>query len=242
VWSSPALDADSDDLYITTSNASTCGVSEPYAMSMVELRAATLTIAGSWQVPEEEAVADGDFGATPVLFTARLGSVWRAMVGAVNKNGIFYAFERGEISKGPVWRAHISSSPVAGCRQCPSGDEAAAVWDGSHLYVGSTSTTIGGKFCYGSLRALDPATGAYLWECCLSSAYRVLAPPIGVPGLVVASAGPSFFVLNAMSGATLFRYEDGSKDATFDGAATIAHGMLFIGNLDGTLFAFASDR
>ncbi len=239
IWGSPTIDADMDELYITTSNAGTCGVSERYAMSVVELHAASLSIVGSWQVPDEEAVADGDFGSTPVLFTARLGGVSRKLVGAVNKNGIFYAFERGAMSKGPVWRDHISSSPVAGCRQCPSGDEAAAAWDGSHLYAGSTSTTIGGKFCYGSLRALDPATGAYLWEHCLSPAYRVMAPPIGVPGLVVASAGPSFFVLGATNGATLFRYEDDSEDSTFDGAATIAHGMLFIGNLDGTLSAFA---
>jgi polyvinyl alcohol dehydrogenase (cytochrome) len=206
---------------------------------MIELHAATLTITGHWQVPPSESVEDGDFGATPVLFTAREGGVLRAMVGAVNKNGIFYAFERGAIGKGPVWRVRLSSSPVAGCSQCPSGDEAAAAWDGSHLYVGSTSTTIGGKFCYGSVRALDPATGAYLWQHCLSGAYRVMAPPIVLPGLVVASAGPSFFVLDATSGATLFRYQDNAKDSTFNGAATVAHGMLFIGNLDGTLYAFA---
>ena len=36
----------------------------------------------------------------------------------------------------------------------------------------------------------------------------------------------------------VFAYHDTAKDSTFDGAATIAHGMLSIGNLDGTLFAF----
>ncbi len=239
VWSSPTLDADSGELYLTTSNASACSVTEIYAVSVLELHAATLTIVGSWQVPDAEAVADGDFGSTPTLFTASLdGTISRALVGAVNKNGIFYAFRRGAISAGPVWRARISSSPVAGCSKCPSGDEAAAAWDGSRLYVGSTSTTIGGKFCYGSMRALDPATGAFLWQHCLSSAYRVMAPPILVPGLVVASAGPSFFVLDAAQGTTVFAYQDTTKDSTFDGAATIAHDMLYLGNLDGILFAF----
>lgn len=238
VWSSPTIDRDSGELYLTTSNASACSVTETYAVSMLELHADTLTIVGSWQVPAVEAVADGDFGSTPTLFTARLKGVSRGLVGAVNKNGIFYAFRRGEISAGPVWRVRISSSPVAGCKLCPSGDEAAAAWDGSRLYVGSTSTTIGGKFCYGSVRALDPTTGSFLWQHCLSSAYRVMAPPILVPGLVVASAGPSFFVLDATQGSTLFAYQDASKDSTFNGAATIAHGMLYIGNLDGTLFAF----
>jgi outer membrane protein assembly factor BamB len=242
IWSSPTLDADAGELYLTTSNASSCNVVEPYAMSMLEVHAATLSVVGSWQVPDSEAVADGDFGSTPTLFTARLGGASRQLVGAVNKNGIFYAFQRGAISAGPVWRARISSSPVAGCNQCPSGDEAAAAWDGSALYVGSTSTTIGGKFCYGSVRALDPATGTFLWQQCLSSAFRVMAPVITVPGLVVASAGPAFFVLDARQGTIVYRYQDTSKDSTFDGAATIAHGTLYIGNLDGTLFAFTPDN
>ena len=93
---------------------------------MVEPHADTLNIVGSWQVPAAEAVADGDFGSKPTLFAANLEGRSRKLVGAVNKNGIFYAFRRGEISAGPVWRAHISSSPVVECSKCPSGDEAAA--------------------------------------------------------------------------------------------------------------------
>jgi len=242
IWSSPTIDPDSGELYITTSNARPCREFEGYAALMVELHAATLTIVGSWQVPAAEAVADGDFGSTPTLFAANLEGVSRGLVGAVNKNGIFYAFRRGDISAGPVWRTRISSSPIAGCNQCPSGDDATAAWDGSLLYVGSTSTTIEGKFCYGSLRALDPATGTFLWQQCLSSAFRVMAPPILVSGLVVASAGPSFFAVDAAQGTIVFAYQDNTKDSTFDGAATIAHSTLYIGNLDGTIFAFTIAR
>lgn len=238
VWGSPTLDPDSGELYFTTSNASTCGVAEPYAMSMIEVHAATLTIAGFWQVPASEAAYDGDFGSTPVLFTARVQDAVRKLVGTVNKNGIFYTFERGEIAEGPLWRDHIST-PLDGCSRCPSGDVGTAAWDGSRLYVGSTSTTIDGKFCYGSVREVDPATGAYRWQRCLSTAYRVMAPLIVVPGLVVASAGQSLFVLNGTDGIRLFAYQDTAKDSSFDGAAMIAHGVLYIGNLDGTLFAFS---
>ena len=70
-----------------------------------------------------------------------------------------------------------------GVTHVSSGDETTAAWDGSWLYVGSTSTTIGAKFCFGSVRALDPATGTFLWQRCLSTAYRFMAPPILVPGL-----------------------------------------------------------
>lgn len=237
VWGSPTIDAATGELYFATSDANTCNVTESYAMSMVELHAATLTIVGSWQVPTSEAAYDGDFGSTPTLFTARLGGAVRELVGAINKNGIFYAFARGEISAGPIWRDHIST-PLAGCSRCPSGDETSAAWDGSRLYIGSTSTSIGGKFCYGSVRAVDPATGSFLWQHCLSVAYRVMAPLILVPGLVVAPAGSSFFVLDAVDGTILFAYVDASKNSTFDGAATIVAGVLYIGNLDGTLFAF----
>jgi hypothetical protein len=69
-----------------------------------------------------------------------------------------------------------------------------------------------------------------------------MAPPILVPGLVVASAGPSFFVLDATQGTMVFAYQDTAKDSTYDGAATIAHDILSIGNLDGTLFAFTLAR
>lgn len=239
VWSSPTLDAAADDLYITTSNDVSCAADEPYAMSMIELRASTLTILGSWQVPEAWAAYDGDFGSTPVLFTAQVQGAKRAMVGAVNKNGIFYAFERGKISAGPLWQARLST-PLAlgGCSKCPTGDEAAVAWDGSHLYAGSSSTDIAGRFCYGSVRALDPSSGAFLWQSCLSIAYRVMAPPIVIPGLVIAAAGPDFFALDASTGSRRFAYHDPSPNAIFVGAATVAHGSLYIGDLDGTLLAF----
>lgn len=120
----------------------------------------------------------------------------------------------------------------------PSGDIAPAAWDGKTLYVGSTSTTIGGKFCYGSIRALDPATGRYLWEHCLSSAYRVLAGVTAIPGLVAVAVGTLVVIVDADDGATRFSFRDTARDSTFDGAPTIAHRAMYVGNLDGTLYAF----
>ncbi|HJT59766.1 MAG TPA: PQQ-binding-like beta-propeller repeat protein [Ktedonobacteraceae bacterium] len=238
VWGSPTIDTRTGNLYIATGNSAACGAAEPYAMAMVELRADSLSVVGAWQVPGAEAAADGDFGSTPTLFTAIRGGVSQMLVGAVNKNGTFYAFRREAVSAGPVWRAHIST-PLNGCGVCPSGDIAPAAWDGHTLYVGSTSTSIGGKFCYGSIRALDPATGKYLWQHCLSSAYRVLAGVTAIPGLVAVAVGTQVVIVDATNGATRFSYHDTSKDSTFDGAPTIAHGVMYVGNLDGTLYAFA---
>jgi polyvinyl alcohol dehydrogenase (cytochrome) len=237
VWGSPTIDTQTGSLYIATGNSASCEEDEPYAMAVVELHADNLAVVGSWQVPDTEAAADGDFGSTPTLFTASIGGVSRALVGAVNKNGSFYALRRGAVSAGPVWRAHIST-PLNGCRICPSGDIAPAAWDGNTLYVGSTSTTIGGKFCYGAIRALDPATGRYLWEHCLSSAYRVLAAVTAIPGLVAVAVGTLVVIVDADDGTTRFSFRDTARDSTFDGAPTIAHEAMYVGNLDGTLYAF----
>jgi outer membrane protein assembly factor BamB len=45
-------------------------------------------------------------------------------------------------------------------------------------------------------------------------------------------------VINATTGKTLFSYKDSQAGSDFYGAATIAHGMLYIGNMDGNLYAF----
>lgn len=110
VWSSPTIDMQTGHLYIATGNSASCGEDEPYAMVVVELRPDSLAVVGSWQVPDADAAADGDFGSTPTLFTASIGGISRALVGAVNKNGISYAFRRGAIGAGSVWRADLDAA------------------------------------------------------------------------------------------------------------------------------------
>src|SRR2546421_11988774 len=83
---------------------------------------------GNCKTGTRDGARDGDFGSTPTLFTASIGGVPRALVGAVNKNGTFYALRRGAVGAGPVWRAYIST-PLNGCGICPSGDIAPAAWD-----------------------------------------------------------------------------------------------------------------
>ena len=45
-------------------------------------------------------------------------------------------------------------------------------------------------------------------------------------------------IINAASGKTLFTYTDSNDGSVFDGAASIANGMLYVGNFDGNLYAF----
>ncbi len=235
-WGSPAIDENTGTLYIATGNFGTCASNEPYAQALVELRTSDLQMIDSWQLAASDTVGDGDFGSTPTLFRATINGATQQMVGAINKNGIFYAFEREAIRNGPVWQAQIASGPV--CSSCDgAGTIAPGAWDGTYLYVGGGNTTINGKYCEGSLRALDPANGHFIWEHCLSDA-RSMAPLAVVPGVVVVGEGQYVTAVSAETGATLFVFRDQRSDSIFYGAPAIAHAMLFIGNMDGNLYAF----
>ena len=104
VWASPTVDEPSGTVYFATGSPGTCSTAEPYAEAVIEVRASDLSLVGSWQVPPSQQISDGDFGATPILFTSTQQGVTQDMVGAVNKNGIYYAFQRDNLAAGPVWQ------------------------------------------------------------------------------------------------------------------------------------------
>jgi len=94
---------------------------------------ATLAKLASWQVPLSQQVKDSDFGGSPTLFTATIGGTPTGMVGACNKNGTYYALQRGNLAAGPVWQMQVGAG-ASGGPQC----DAAAIWDGTHLFIGGT--------------------------------------------------------------------------------------------------------
>jgi len=132
-----------------------------------------LTLVDQFRVPKSEAILDGDFGGSPTLFQAVLpgDTTPTQLVGACNKNGIYYVLRQSSFAAGTVWkfRAGIPDSPIEG--QC----DAAAVWDGSRLFVASNATTINGTDYLGSVRQMDPTTGTPVWETGLAG------PIIGTP-------------------------------------------------------------
>jgi polyvinyl alcohol dehydrogenase (cytochrome) len=242
VSSSAAVDPATGTIYITT-GASPNSCPSPYPIAMIALRASDLSLVGSWQIPATQPQSgDSDFLAAPTLFTANIGGTQRNMVGAVNKDGLYYAFDRSNISAGPVWTATVGA--VGDCPTC--GPPGAAIdpsaWDGKTLYVGGNSTTINGVACNGSVRALNPATGAFLWQDCLSS---VAIGAVSVSnGVVAVGAGPYFYVLSAATGSTIFSYHDANPGpppiggtADFWAGPAIGQGVIYEGNIDGSLFA-----
>lgn len=234
VWGSPTIDAAAGTLFFDTGNEGTCSTTESYTDAVIELNVNDLTYVGSWQVPSNQVIVDGDFGSTPTLFNATISGTNHQMVGLVDKNSIYYAFDRTNLSAGPLWQVAVAqpgNMPDRG-----QGSISSSAWNGTTLYAAGAITTINGVNCGGSIRALNPATGAFLWQVCLGKS--VLAPVVGVPGLVAVVSGSHFYLINSSTGHKLFSYIDSTTGSRFWGPVSISNGMLYVGNLDGNFYAF----
>lgn len=228
IWTSPTINETTGMLYISTGERGKCSTHEKMVESLIELQASDLSLVGYWQVPPAETILDGDFGASPMLFSATVSGVSHQLVGLENKNGIYYVFDQSNISGGPLWQVRLSTPPG------PSISSSA--WDGSVIYVAAGAATINGVSCTGTLYALNPGDGSTIWSDCLN--FDVWGGVMAVPGLVEVGTGTSFIVVDAQSGNVLFSFHDKHQHSNFEGPGTISNGVLYHGNLDGSLFAF----
>jgi polyvinyl alcohol dehydrogenase (cytochrome) len=208
VWSTVAVDS-SANVFATTGNPA--GSKERFRTISILKLSPALRLLASFSVPLSEATGDGDFGGSPTLFTATIGGKPTAMVGACNKNGIYYALRRSNMAE--VWQIRIgakSSSKVEA--QCQS----AAAFDGSFLYMTGPATTIGGRQFRGSLERIDPATGAITWQKGLPNGV-LTSPSINGAGVIAVgtwdnSGRPNqTYVFNASNGAMLARLDRGKN-------------------------------
>lgn len=222
VWGSPSVDPRTNAVYFATGNGGFDGD------SVLAVNATTLALKGNWTVPASQQISDGDFGSTPTVFTTAAG---HAMIGVASKNGIFYAFDDANVSAGPRWEDQVAvggASPEAG-----QGSISPAAFDGTRLFVAGGQTRIGGIAYPGSVRAIDSATGRYLWEHGAPGA--VLGGLATANGFVVDAAGANLEILNASTGQRLLDYPTSS--ALFD-APTIAQGHIYVGSVAGIVYGF----
>ena len=239
VWGSPTIDSTDNSVYFATGNGGSCSKGEPYTVALVKASASDLSYISSWQVPASQQMSDSDFGSTPTLFNATIGGVQHLLVGVANKNGIYYTLDRSSINSGPVWEATIAKIGGGCGPNCGDGSISPSGWDGSVLYVAGGQTTISGVSCKGSVRALDPATGKFIWEHCLKDG-PVLGAVSLVPGVAVVGEGPTLAVMATSDGHTLYTHKDTNNNSHFYGPASISNGVLYIGNFDGYLYAFGT--
>jgi hypothetical protein len=229
IWSSPAVDPSDGSIYVTTGTPNGCNTPGEMAPAIVKLLASDLTVLSSWTVPQSAQVfGDADFGATPTLFTATINGVARSLVGAMNKNGIFYAFDRGNLAAGPVWQSTVAD---------PSGSPrsiASAAWDGTRLYVAAGGTTLNGTSYYGNISALDPSTGAFLWRTGVTG--FMSAGVTVVPGVLIEpyGAGGNLLFLDPATGNRLRLMSMTSRS---DGEVTVSNGIVYTVLQQGNLIA-----
>jgi outer membrane protein assembly factor BamB len=228
IWSSPAIDPSDGSIYVTTGTPNGCDTPGELAPAIVKLRASDLTILSTWVIPQNELYSDPDFGATPTLFTAVIDGVPRSLVGALDKNGLFYAWDRTDVAAGPVWQTRIAN-PAGGPLSIVS-----AAWDGTRLYVGGGNTIINGVSCYENISALDPATGAFDWRSCVQGS--MTAGITEVPGMLIQGYGANgkLLFLNTTNGATLLTYSPGGWP---EGEATVSNGIVYVSLTNGNLIA-----
>jgi outer membrane protein assembly factor BamB len=238
MWSSPAVDAQRHELYITTGNANTSKGKNCYsefADALLGLSTTDVSLEGRWQIPKRLEFLNADFGATPTLFSATVGGKVVDLVGAANKDGVFYALRRGDLGAGPLWSLTVANS--GDCPDCGEGSISPAAFDGTNLFVAGGHSTVDGKPCNGSVRSLDPATGKIRWARCLFDA--VLAPVTETRGVVYVEYGPELNAIGAASGKLVFRYFDPVHASIFYGPITPSGGSIYVGSTDGRLRAFA---
>ena len=237
VWSSVATDGTS--VWVTTGNPDPTGTAVYQGFSIVRLSAATLAVQDSWTVPASFTV-DLDFGSSPTLFTPTVGGVATDMVGACNKNGVFYAWKRQALAAGPVWQiqAGTTDGPNGACLT-----SAAYYGADQQMFLAANQTTIGTATVPGSLRSLNPATGAVLWQqplACMpngsptfNATTQVLAVPLFDP--CSAAGKPGVALYNATTGALLTTLTTiGSEFAQ----PVFAEGRLFVADESGALTSY----
>lgn len=233
IWSSAATDGTS--VWVTTGNPDPNGSAVFRSYSIVRLSAATLAEQDWWTVPAAQS-ADLDFGSSPVLFPATLAGTRTLLVGACNKNGIFYAWRRGNLAAGPVWQRRLAAGGFPPCLS-------SAAVDATSLYVAAGTTTVNGTSVPAAVRALNPATGAVQWQKPLPCSV------VGTPTVDSVShvlAVPLYTCANsANGGVAMFNSTNGTPLRTLSSPSPIfaqpvfASGRLFVATEGSGVTAYA---
>ncbi|MCI4330766.1 MAG: PQQ-binding-like beta-propeller repeat protein [Thermoplasmata archaeon] len=229
VWSTPAYDPSTNLVWVTTGDE--ISASSGYFRAILALNASSLALVGYWK--EGHTGVDYDFGAGPTFFHDVVGHLY---VGATNKNGIFYALNRTNVSTngtwGPIWRDNVSwyanfstGEQACGCALAPG------AFNGSTLFLGGGYARLpNGTKVAGTVRAVDPSNGSYRWT--HPSPGIVRAGISYADGLVVDAADANdnrtatLEVLSAATGQTLYQYR---VNGTINAGPSVADGRIYFG-------------
>ncbi len=231
IWTSPVVDASTNTVFVTTGTRASA--SQTLSESLVALDSNTLAVKSHWQVPDDcnPTCNDLDWGTTPSLMSDATN---RQLIAAADKDGYLYAFDRNNLAAGPIWQDQIAIGGYA--PQIGQGSVSNGVFDGKYLYYAGGYTAVGGQSYPGSVRAIDPATGHYVWERGLAAV--PLAALTAANGEIVSPTydghgRAGLWLLNAATGNV-----DHANAGDFYAPATVADGLLFEGDIYGNFNVF----
>jgi glucose dehydrogenase len=222
VWTSPAVDIPNRTVFVTTGSA--LDIDDGYSFSIVRLSMNDLRVYDSWKITTRD-WGDSDWGTSPTLFADAHG---RELVGAGQKDGYYYAFERGDLADGPVWKTLLARA--GNCPQCGDGILSTAAYDGERLYVGSGQQP-GDDSNQGCVTALDPTDGRIIWR--TAFARPVLAPMTYAHGVLFTTSGRTLVALDASTGEVLSVFTTGAECV---GGVAVTDDGIFFGDLGGVLY------
>jgi outer membrane protein assembly factor BamB len=194
-WYDAAVDG-SGNVYVTTGSVTdaqaiahpnTTPGFEQYSLIKLDGRNGNLL----WKAPAPKISGDPDYASSPILFNVN----GVGYVGATNKDGWFRAYRQDGGAE--VWQALIGTPEENGFTSALAG----GVFDGLRLFIASNATRTGGWTqvfpgawapqggtpAAGSVRALNPATGALIAELPLPS--NILGPCTMNANLLLVCAG-----------------------------------------------------
>jgi cysteine-rich repeat protein len=258
VWSSPAVDANREQMYFATSNCDTDNnpntprpgpTMPPFDEAIVALNFDG-TPAWRWR-PREVDNDDLAFGAVPNLFSINVGGAQRDVVGVGGKDGTYYVLDRDGINEvsGVAWDdSDPSTLPYWRTNLVPGGDiggiiaTAAVDEDRGRIYI---STGPGTNAANGppdppqrpTFHALDIDSGAVVWnDAARTSAFASFAATSAIPGVAFAGQVPfallRFFDTEDDAGTRLGTYD--LDNAALASAPIVVDGMLLVGGGIGT--------
>jgi outer membrane protein assembly factor BamB len=255
-WYDAAVDV-SGDVYVATGSVTdaqntaspnTTPGFEQYSILKLDGDDGTLI----WKAPAPVHSGDPDYASSPILFTGN----GVAMVGATNKDGWFRAYRQDDGTL--VWRAKVGKAVADGLVAALAG----GVWDGSRLFIASNATYVGGTWTAsagnawspvggtqvpGSVRALDPATGALIsvggtpFELGLPS--NILGPcSMNANLLLVCSGGDhhalttdhgnGVFIIDTTQPPSVLRHLEDIRNYSSFPQPVLEHGSILAGNTD----------
>jgi polyvinyl alcohol dehydrogenase (cytochrome) len=183
--------------------------------------------AGTGNCPSDEG-PDYDFASAPNLISFQSSNgTPKTILGAGQKSGIYYAFDPD--TGALLWRTQVGPGSSLG------GMEWGSASDGKRIYV-AIANLYGIPYSAGSAgswAALDPATGAILWQVPDPNGAIDIGPLAVAGGVVFASSmaggltAPTMLGLNANNGSIVWSFAPGSS---VNAGAAIYNGVVYWGS------------